>query len=346
LPYVGRLACIRYADLAANGFQEARLLDTEQAAVRAILAAAKPESIGHLPRVLYHRRDSAPSADAAPSTGAEKDKWPEVTIVIPTRDRADLLAVCVDGIRDKTDYPSFRVVIVDNESTQRDTRILLDELAADPRFTVLEQAGAFNYSKLSNAGARVTNSPFLVFMNNDVQILDLRWLKKLMRWAVEPRIGAVGAKLLFPNGKIQHAGVVLGMGGIAGHVYRRSHAAHPGYLQQLRATREVLAVTGACFAVERKKFDAIGGFDEENLPIDLNDIDLCLRLVAKGWTNVWTPDATFIHVQSASRGIDRDPFETYRRERNYFTRQWGEAMRDDPYFHPAFSLFSQSPMLA
>ncbi|MGH7881184.1 MAG: glycosyltransferase, partial [Candidatus Binataceae bacterium] len=211
---------------------------------------------------------------------------------------------------------------------------------------VLEQAGAFNYSKLSNAGARATKAPYLVFLNNDVQILDSNWLKNLMRWAVKPGTGAVGAKLLFPNGKIQHAGVVLGMGGIAGHVYRRSHAALPGYLQQLRTTREVLAVTGACLATERKKFDAVGGFEEEHLPVDLNDIDLCLRLAERGWTNLWTPDATLIHVQSASRGIERDPFELYRRERSYFTRRWGEALRDDPYFHPAFSLFSQTPMLA
>jgi len=167
-----------------------------------------------------------------------------------------------------------------------------------------------------------------------------------MRWAIRPYAGAVGAKLLFPNGKIQHAGVVLGMGGIAGHVYRRSPSSEPGYLHQLQATREVLAVTGACFAIERTKFEAAGGFEEEHLPVDLNDIDLCLRIAGKGWTNLCVHDATLIHVQSASRGIDRNPFELYRRERSYFTTQWTEAMRDDPYFHPGFSLFSQTPMLA
>jgi GT2 family glycosyltransferase len=348
--YVGRLTCIRYAELAAFGFDGPGILANEDNVVRTILAKTKPELIGRIPRVLYHGHGKTTQSNKAPTfaprpAAAEPD-WPDVTIVIPTRDRADLLAACVRGIKEKTDYSLLRIVIVDNESTQRDARALLAQLATDPRFTVLERPGPFNYSKLSNAGARATNTRLLVFMNNDVQILDSNWLKGLVRWAIKPQAGAVGAKLLFPHGRIQHAGVVLGMGGISGHVYRRSRSTEPGYLHQLHTTREVLAVTGACFAIERNKFEAAGGFEEENLPVDLNDIDLCLRLAESGWTNLWTPDATLIHLQSASRGVDRDPFETYRRERNYFMTRWAEAIRDDPYFHPGFSLFSQAPMLA
>ena len=348
--YIGRLTCIRHAELAALGLDGAGILANEETIVRTILAKSKPELIGHIPRVLYQRRGNTAQPHKAPTfaprAAATDGDWPDITIVIATRDRADLLAACVRGIKEKTDYRSLRIVIVDNESTQRDARALLAQLATDPRFTVLERPGPFNFSKLNNAGARETNTRFLVFMNNDVQILDSNWLKGLMQWAVKPQIGAVGAKLLFPDGRIQHAGVVLGMGGITGHVYRRSRSVDLGYLHQLHITREVRAVTGACFAVERKKFEAIGGFEEENLPVDLNDIDLCLRLAESGWTNLWTPDATLIHLQSASRGVDRDPFETYWRERDYFMTRWVEAIRDDPYFHPGFSLFSQAPMLA
>ena len=177
-------------------------------------------------------------------------------------------------------------------------------------------------------------------------MLQRNWLKAMVRWAIEPQVGVVGAKLLFPHGKIQHAGVVLGFGGIAGHIYRRLSQGYPGYLAQLTVPHEVSAVTGACMAVARTKFEAVGGFDSENLAIDLNDIDFCLRIAERGWTNVWTPEATLIHHQSATRGIDRDPFALYRKERAYFVERWSHVIRDDPYFHPALSLYAHDVALA
>jgi GT2 family glycosyltransferase len=186
----------------------------------------------------------------------------------------------------------------------------------------------------------------LVFLNNDVAMLDRGWLKAMVRWAIKPDIGVVGAKLLFPNGLIQHAGVVLGFGGIAGHIYRRLPRDHRGYLAQLAVPHEVAAVTGACIAVERSKFEAVGGFDAENLPVDLNDVDFCLRIAEKGWTNIWTPEATLIHHQSATRGIDSNPFELYGKERAYFVQRWSHVIRDDPYFHPGFSLYAHNVALA
>ena len=154
------------------------------------------------------------------------------------------------------------------------------------------------------------------------------------------------AKLLFPNGRLQHAGVVLGFGGIAGHVYRRLPQDYRGYLDQLTVPHEVAAVTGACMAVERSKFEAVGGFDAEHLPVDLNDIDLCLRIAERGWTNLWTSEATLIYHQSATRGIDPDPFELYRKERAYFVERWAHMIRDDPYFHPGLSLHAHDVALA
>ncbi len=348
IPYAGQLSLFRVELLKRSGIPASHLLGEESAVTAGrMFASANAAAVGHIRRVLYHRKINSPKAmERAKIYPPAPAEWPGVSIVIPTRDRADLLAACVRGLTAMTDYPSFDITIMDNGSTQPEARALLDSLRTDARFTVLERPGPFNYSKLSNEGARISRSPILVFLNNDVEMLDAGWLKAMVRWAAQPASGAVGAKLLFPNGKIQHAGVVLGMGGIAGHVYRRGLPHASGYLDQLQSTHEVTAVTGACFAVARSKFEAIGGFDEENLPIDLNDMDLCLRLAERGWTNIWTPDAVLTHVQSASRGVERDPFKVYKRERSYFMHHWAEAIRDDPYFHPGFSLFAQQPTLA
>jgi GT2 family glycosyltransferase len=272
--------------------------------------------------------------------------WPEVSVIVPTRDRAHLLAGCTRGLKETTDYPSFNVVVVDNGSTQARARALLDDLRTDARFRVLDRPEPFNYAKLSNDGARATNSPMLVFLNNDIRMIRPGWLKSIVRVAMQANVGVVGAKLLFPNRRIQHAGVVLGMGGISGHIYRRRPGREIGYLQQAMTTREMAAVTGACIAIERSKFEAVGGFDAENLPVDLNDIDLCLRTAERGWASVLAADAVLTHVQSASRGSERNPFDQYQQERAYFMNRWIEAIRDDPYFHPGLSLSAHRPVLA
>lgn len=346
-PYIGRLAFVRHGNLAALGLNAVDLLSHEQDTLRRVLPNAEPAKIGHIRRVLYSRRKANVASPAIIQKSNDPEpEWPEVSVVVPTRDRANLLAACIRGLKEKTDYPSFNVVVVDNGSTQVAARALLDNLRTDRRFQVLDRPEPFNYAKLSNDGARVTDSPMLVFLNNDIRMADAKWLKTIIRLAMKPQVGVVGAKLLFPNGKIQHAGIVLGMGGISGHIYRRRHPRETGYLQQAAKTREMAAVTGACIAIERSKFEAVGGFDAENLPIDLNDIDLCLRIAERGWTNVWAADAVLTHVQSASRGIERNPFDLYRLERTYFVQRWIEAIRDDPYFHPGFSLSAHRPVLA
>jgi O-antigen biosynthesis protein len=354
--YVGRLAVIRASDLKPSGTEALeRLILDDATTLDQVLGSIAPKAVAHLRRVLYHRRARAERREVRPSPPncepagttprADAAEWPMVGIVIPTRDRADLVAECVRGLTDRTDYPRYEIVIVDNGSTASDALALLRDLKNDPRFRVLERPGAFNFSALSNDGAHATQAPVLVFLNNDIVMLESGWLKPLVRFAIMPQIGVVGAKLLFPDGRIQHAGVVLGFGGIAGHLYRRMPADYPGYCRRLTTPHEIAAVTAACIAVARNKFEAVGGFDADNLPIDLNDIDLCLRISEHGWTNVWTPDAVLVHLQSASRGIDPDPFALYRRERAYFVRRWAEKIRDDPYFHPALSLFSHGVAL-
>jgi O-antigen biosynthesis protein len=348
-PYVGRLALVRAGALDPGGDALAALFDDDRMVIDRILAGIAPAAVGHVRRVLYHRRAGRPRSATAPPrrsgpTGNEPT-WPPVGIVIPTRDRADLLSECVRGLKDKTDYPAYEIVVVDNGSTAPDAIALLRDLKRDARFKVVERPGPFNFSALSNDGANATAAPVLAFVNNDIVVVDGGWLKPLVRFAVMPQIGVVGAKLLFPDGRLQHAGVVLGFGGIAGHLYRRMPADHAGYCNRLTVAHEVGAVTAACIAVERYKFEAVGGFDAENLPVDLNDMDLCLRISERGWTNLWTPESVLIHLQSATRGIDPDPFVLYRQERTYFVRRWAEKIRDDPYFHPALSLFAHEVAL-
>jgi GT2 family glycosyltransferase len=288
----------------------------------------------------------AGETDRDPSVTTSDPAWPTVGIVIPTKDHADLLAECIQGLEENTDYPHFEVVVVDNGSTAKDALALLEDLRTRPRYRVLNRPGPFNFSALSNDGASATQASMLVFLNNDIAMLQDDWLKALVRWAIKPDVGVVGAKLLFPDGRIQHAGVVVGFGGIAGHVYRRSPSDHGGYRDRLAVAHEITAVTGACIAVERSKFDSIGGFDAENVAVDLSDIDLCLRIRELGLTNMWTPESVLIHRQSASRGVDADPFVSYRKERTYFAQRWLEAIRDDPFFHPGLSLFDHRVALA
>jgi O-antigen biosynthesis protein len=348
-PYVGRLALVRAGALDRDAEALAALFRDDQTAIDRILAGAAPAAVGHVRRVLYHRQPSLARATASvpsrSSAEGEEPTWPPVGIVIPTRDRADLLAECIRGLKDTTDYPAYEIVVVDNGSTAPDALALLRDLKRDAHLKVVERPGAFNFSALSNDGAKATAAPVLAFVNNDIVVVDRGWLKPLVRFAVMPQIGVVGAKLLFPDGRLQHAGVVLGFGGIAGHLYRRMPADHPGYCNRLTVAHEVGAVTAACIAVERYKFEAVGGFDAENLPVDLNDMDLCLRISERGWASLWTPESVLVHLQSATRGIDPDPFALYRQERTYFVRRWAEKIRDDPYFHPVLSLFAHEVAL-
>ncbi|HUN10927.1 MAG TPA: glycosyltransferase family 2 protein [Rhabdaerophilum sp.] len=268
----------------------------------------------------------------------------ETAIVIPTRDRLDLLKSCIDSVFARTRMP-FRLVVIDNDSRQKRTLDYLAQLSGDPRCIVHQVPGAFNFSRLSNIGARLVDSDVLVFLNNDTEVLGEGWLEALLRHAVQPSTGAVGAKLLYPSGKVQHSGVVLGLGGWAGHFELGMAADNPGLFGRANLAHHLSAVTGACLAVERTKFEAVGGFDAENLPVDLNDIDLCLRLDEHGYRTVLAADCLVRHHESASRGRTRESNRTYARERQYFYARWFGRLRDDPYFHPALSLYSSWPHL-
>ncbi len=209
---------------------------------------------------------------------------PSVSIVIPTRDRVDLLRTCVRGLLERTDYDNFEIVIADNDSREAANAAFFDELAGLPNVRVLPIGGEFNYSRINNEAIRQCTSDIIVLLNNDIDVINSDWLTEMVSHAVRPDVGAVGAKLLYADGTIQHAGVILGIGsfddegGIAGHFGVGAGQTQPGYFGQYILTREVSAVTAACLAVRREVYEAVGGLNEADLAVAFNDVDLCLRI--------------------------------------------------------------------
>lgn len=346
--YIGRLTCIRKDALVASGVSDPRIMtQREYDTLRDVLACLSAPEIAHVQRVLYRRQDQASPRQqrmTATSTSPETTALPDATIVVVTKDRADLLRTCLHGIQHQTDYPDLNIVIVDNGSTEKDTLALLASLKSDNRVLILERPGPFNFSALCNEGARLSKSQLLVFLNNDVEMRDRHWLRRLAKVAVRPDVGVAGATLLYPGGRIQHAGVTLGLGTVAGHLYSGASANHAEYLSHLTADREVSAVTAACCAIERTKFEKLGGFDEINLPVEFNDIDLCLRAMEQGWSNICVSNAILVHHESETRGVA--PSTAYEVERSYFMQRWLHVIRNDPFFHPALSMFALQPSLA
>ena len=281
--------------------------------------------------------------DVGSSGGHAPDSLMErvlVSVVIPTRDRLDLLRLCVEGLRSRTAYPALDILIVDNGSEEPETLAYYVSLASDGRVRVLSRPDAFNFSALCNEGVAAARGEVVVLLNNDVEVIGPDWLDHLVAEAVRPEIGAVGARLLYPDGRLQHGGVAIGLGGAAGHVGRGRPGDEAGWLGRLAVPHEVSAVTGACLAVGRDTYRALGGLDAEHLPISFNDIDFCLKLRRAGYINLMVPAATLTHHESASRGRDVAGARQARAEREaaIFAERWLPAMRDDPYFHPGLSL--------
>jgi GT2 family glycosyltransferase len=316
--YAGEPLALRGAAFKAGGFDAGKV------------------RVAHVRRVLATRAKPTPIAPA-PAPGPISAQR-RATIVIPTRDRLDLLQPCVESLYRYAAGAEFELIVVDNGSGAADALAFLERLSREPERRVLRRPGPFNFSALCNAGAREARYPFLLFLNNDVQAQGPDWLGRMLEFAARPQVGAVGAKLLYPNGRLQHGGVVLGLDGFAGHVQRGVGADDPGYLGALAWPREVTAVTGACLAVEARKFFEVDGFNEAWLPVEYNDIDLCLRLSERGYLCVLEPRARLMHRESASRGANRWLDSRYASEHGYFRERWATRLRDDPYFHPALSL--------
>jgi O-antigen biosynthesis protein len=271
---------------------------------------------------------------------------PLVSVIVPTRNRAGLLETCAAGVLERTDYPEIDLILVDNDSTEPEALALLRRLAADPRVRVLRAPGAFNFPRLNNAAAAIANGELLLLLNNDVEVIKPSWLDEMVVHAVRPDVGAVGAKLLYPDGRVQHGGVVLGAGGgphapgVGAHYLTFANGDDPGYLDSLALVRSVGAVTAACMMVRAKAYQDVGGMDETNLAVAFNDIDLCLRISAQGLRIVWTPFAQLYHRESVSRGSDLSGprLARFRAEVDYMLARWGEQLRSDPYYNVNLSL--------
>ncbi|MCL1916622.1 MAG: glycosyltransferase family 2 protein [Desulfovibrionaceae bacterium] len=316
----------------------------------ALCQARSQGEITHLPVPLFgvsakHGERPIPAQPVRPTTEPPLAE-PPVSIIIPFRNRPDLLRPCLDSLRSVTGYSAWECILVDNGSTDSTVKKLCRSLALeDRRFTILEHNEPFNFSRLVNRGAAKATGDILVLLNSDVEAREPSWLQALVRFAAEEEVGCVGAKLLYPNGLVQHGGIVGGLksplnGELCfGHAHLGLPGNAPGYFRQLAVSRTVLAVTGAALAVRKTVFDRLGGFDE-SLAVAFNDVDFCLRAAALGLRTVWTPEASLLHHESATRGLDLAcPEKSSRlaKELALLLERWGDAILDDPWYNPNFS---------
>jgi GT2 family glycosyltransferase len=290
----------------------------------------------HLEKIGHPRR-------ALTRSGVRRVAWPlsaseTVSIIIPSKDNPELLATCLRSIREITAGVEPEIIVADNGSVRPETKAYLRRLELTGTAAVIPCPGPFNFSRINNDARRHASGSILVFLNDDTRIVSPDWLIELASLAARPEIGAVGALLLYPDGAVQHAGVVLGIRGIADHAFRHESGDAAGYMDLLRCRREVTAVTGACLAVSAVHFDAIGGFDE-TLAVTANDMDLCLRLRARGLINIWSPWCVVEHAESKSRGVDCTDaaLERQGQETLVFTRRWGHLLDCDPTYNPGLS---------
>ena len=260
-----------------------------------------------------------------------------VSIIIPTKDLADVLDVCLESIFALTTYPNYEVVVIDNGSVEEKTQLCFDrwrEQEGD-RFKCYRYDVPFNYSQINNYGASKAQGDYLLLLNNDTKVVTSDWLEAMVEQAQRPTIGAVGSMLLYPDDTIQHAGVVIGLGGVAGHSHKHFPITHPGYISQLASVNNYSAVTGACLMCRREVFEAVGGL-EENLAIAFNDVDFCLKVVSRGYRNIHLPHVVLYHYESKSRGYEDTPEKQARfaKEVEYMRQKWSKICDRDPCYNP------------
>jgi GT2 family glycosyltransferase len=258
---------------------------------------------------------------------------PLVSIIIPTRDQADLLKKCIDAILKKTAYSNYEIIVVDNGSKESTTKAYLNELRRTANFLVLNYDEKFNYSKINNFAVKHARGDYILFLNNDTELITPAWLDEMVSHARKSEVGAVGVKLLFPDGTIQHGGVIIGLRGAAGHAFYGRPAKERGYMDLAMVCRNQSAVTAACMLMRRQVFYEVGGFDEE-LDVALNDVDLCLRVVNKGYYIVWTPFVLLFHHESKTLGQVLSE-----KNINHFLGKWKKVIETgDLYYNPNLSL--------
>lgn len=337
----------------------------------------KAQKITHIPKVLYHWRCHMDSTAADPSSKAyayeagrkairehyqrlgidakvemtERPGWyrshvkvqgnPLISVIIPNKDHTDDLELCLFSMTRKSTYRNYEILIVENNSEKEETfeyyRKLPDRY---PKARVLTWEKEFNYSAINNFAAKEAKGEYLLFLNNDVEILTPDWMEEMLQNCQQENVAAVGAKLYYPDDTIQHAGVVLGLGGIAGHIMCRASKEDPGYFGRMISVQEISAVTAACMMVKKSDFDAVGGLDE-TFQVAFNDIDLCMKFRAAGKKIIFTPYAELYHYESKSRGLEDTPEKQFRfdKEVKRFQEKWAQQLEmEDPYYSPNLSV--------
>ncbi len=365
------------AALAAGGFRDGYEGSQDYDLMLRVSERATPDQIRHIPAILYHWRATAGSTALA---GTEKNyAWesgrraiqdhlrrrgveakvsrsrslsyyrvqyvlpqppPKVSIVIPTRDGFELLSRCVESVLGHTTYPDYEVLVVDNGSSERRAVAYLDSLRRRRGFRVLSYAKPFNYSAMNNLAVEQANGEVVCLLNNDTEVITPDWIQELVGCLLQRNVGIVGARLLFRDGSVQHAGVLVGVGGVGNHVHAFLPGSHPGYFGRAWLAQDWSAVTGACMMIRTSLYSEIGGLDAEHLAVTFNDVDFCLRARAAGWRVVYTPYAELYHHESATRGSYRSPDDKARarRERDYMRRRWAAELAEDPFYNPNLSL--------
>ena len=336
---------------------------TSQAAARARL-----DRIRHLPAVLLHRRTASALQDAvAQELGRQgcvaqikpgreasgglrivtPSGHPSVSLLVPTRDRADLLGACTQGLLSRTDYGGrVELIILDNGSSEPDAAQLLERLGQDERVRLIRVDEPFNWSALNNRGACKAAGEVLVLLNNDVMVLQPDWLEELVAQTMRPGVGAAGPMLLYPDGTVQHAGLTTDAASAPRHLFRHADPAAPSASGLLASARTVWAITGACLAIRRDMFLAVGGLNEA-LPVSCNDVDLCMRLTAYGARIVWTPWSVLQHLEFGSRASDQSEArrDLAAEEMERLRRDWGALLSYDPFLNPNYELCGGTPSL-
>lgn len=262
-----------------------------------------------------------------------------VTLIIPTKDRADLLQMSVGSILKKTSYPSFEIIIVNNQSSDPATLEFFEEIVRDKRVKVLDYDAPFNFSAINNFAVKHANGSIIGLVNNDIEVIHDDWLAEMVSQAVRPGVGAVGAKLYYPDDTIQHAGVIVGLGGVAGHAYLGQSSKFLGQASRACLTQNLSAVTAACLLVKKQVYEEVGGLDE-SLKVAFNDVDFCLRIREAGYRNIWTPFASLYHHESLSRGYEDTPEKRarFQDEVLFMKNRWSRELDDDPAYNPNLSL--------
>ena len=265
---------------------------------------------------------------------------PLVSLLIPTRDGYDILKQCIDGILEKTTYQQYEILVLNNQTSCPKTLKYFKQISTHAKIRVVDYDHEFNYSAINNFGASQAKGSIIGLINNDIEVINSDWLGEMVRQVSRPDIGCVGAKLYYPDDRIQHAGVILGIGGVAGHAHKYFSDKNPGYFSRLRLVQNFSAVTAAALLVRKSVFEEVGGLNEADLKVAFNDVDFCLKVRGCGYRNLWTPYARLYHHESISRGQEDNPEKQarFRREVEYMKGKWGEKLNSDPFYSPNLTL--------